>query len=152
MTPMMRILNEQGRYVASTATVAAEGNFLAEDGMKFDVSLFSMAPKEAMAIDPQQRILLELTHGALESACYIGSISSEFKDSFQHDPLAINTSSMVQSGGGMLYIEILGPYLESEIDTVPKQNEQDLLEALSNTLSSCRATATLEITSLSNQY
>lgn len=56
----------------------------------FDPLYFGLSPKEASDMDPQQRILLELTHEAIQSAgyepklldkstaVYIGSVSSDF--------------------------------------------------------------------------
>lgn len=50
------------------ATNATAGYWLEEDYTKFDAQFFNITPKEAEAIDPQQRILLEVVYEALESA------------------------------------------------------------------------------------
>lgn len=43
------------------------GNFLKEDVGLFDVSFFSITANEAEAMDPQQRMLLELAFESLEN-------------------------------------------------------------------------------------
>lgn len=61
------------------------GHFLAEsDNLKyFDTSFFSMSPKEADDVDPQQRMLLEVVYECMQSSgqvnwrgskigCYVG--------------------------------------------------------------------------------
>ena len=47
---------------------AVGGNFLKEDLGLFDAPFFSLTAQEATSMDPQQRILLECTFEALESA------------------------------------------------------------------------------------
>ncbi|CAN8104139.1 unnamed protein product [Discula destructiva] len=49
-------------------TDAPVGYFLEEDHRRFDASFFNITPKEAEAIDPQQRKLMEVVHEAFESA------------------------------------------------------------------------------------
>ncbi|KAF3002248.1 t1pks [Neopestalotiopsis sp. 37M] len=44
------------------------GHFIDGDVRDFDHSFFRMSPQQAMAMDPQQRILLEMTYEAIESA------------------------------------------------------------------------------------
>ncbi|KAK2036658.1 beta-ketoacyl synthase domain-containing protein [Colletotrichum somersetense] len=52
------------------ATNATQGYFLEQDHRVWDAGFFSITPKEAEAIDPQQRIILEVVYEALESAGY----------------------------------------------------------------------------------
>lgn len=51
-------------------TNSARGYWLDQDHRAFDAHFFHIPPKEAEAIDPQQRMLLEVTYEALESAGY----------------------------------------------------------------------------------
>jgi pimaricinolide synthase PimS1 len=48
-------------------TYTRSGGFL-HDAARFDAELFSIAPREALAMDPQQRVLLEATWKAFEDA------------------------------------------------------------------------------------
>ncbi|OLN81353.1 Nonribosomal peptide synthetase 14-like protein 2 [Colletotrichum chlorophyti] len=52
------------------ATNATQGYFLEEDHRVWDAGFFNITPKEAEAIDPQQRIILEVVYEAMESAGY----------------------------------------------------------------------------------
>lgn len=57
-----------GEYHGTTNS--AKAYFLEQDHRLFDASFFNITPKEAEAIDPQQRMLLEVVYEALESAGY----------------------------------------------------------------------------------
>ena len=57
-----------GEYHGTTNSPKAY--FLDQDHRVFDASFFNITPKEAEAIDPQQRMLLEVVYEALESAGY----------------------------------------------------------------------------------
>ncbi|KAI8310487.1 Reducing polyketide synthase BOA6 [Colletotrichum sp. SAR11_59] len=52
------------------ATNATQGYFLEQDHRVWDAGFFNITPKEAEAIDPQQRIVLEVVYEAMESAGY----------------------------------------------------------------------------------
>ncbi|KAK3990438.1 Compactin diketide synthase mokB [Cladorrhinum sp. PSN332] len=75
------------------------GNFLKEDVIGFDAPFFSISAKEAHAMDPQQRIALELTFEALENAgiriqdvagsdmgCYMACFAHDYLRLRCHDP------------------------------------------------------------------
>lgn len=73
------------------------GHFLSEDPAYFDAPFFSITKGEAMALDPQQRLVLESVYHALENAglpldTVSGSNTSVFVSGFNHDHLAnLNT-------------------------------------------------------------
>lgn len=57
-----------GEYHGTTNSPKAY--FLEQDHRVFDAGFFNITPKEAAAIDPQQRMLLEVVYEALENAGY----------------------------------------------------------------------------------
>ena len=109
------------------------GNFL-RDPEAFDHRFFKKSSREAMAWDPQQRILLEVVYEALESAgyfgpnsnpetddygCYIGAVMNNYYDNVScHPPTAyatLGTSRCFLSGCMSHYFGWTGPSLT--IDT-----------------------------------
>ncbi|KAH8664734.1 polyketide synthase [Xylariales sp. PMI_506] len=78
--------------------VTKGGYFLKEDVSKWDAAFFATTATEARAIDPQQRILLELTYEGLESAgipiesiagtetaCFVGGFTHDYKNIIARD-------------------------------------------------------------------
>jgi zearalenone synthase (highly reducing iterative type I polyketide synthase) len=74
------------------------GHFLKEDPYVYDAAFFNITAIEAVAMDPKQRIAMEVTYEALENAnlsledisgtkttCYIGSAVSDYRDSVIRD-------------------------------------------------------------------
>ena len=72
-------------------TDAPKGYWLEQDHRAFDASFFNIPPKEAEAIDPQQKILLETVYEGMESAgltmngcsgeqigVFVGSMSADY--------------------------------------------------------------------------
>ncbi|KAI0205149.1 polyketide synthase [Astrocystis sublimbata] len=80
--------HEDGTHKGTTN--AQYGYFLDQDLGHFDASFFGISGKEAEAIDPQQRLILEVVYEALESAGITlqdidGSQTSVFCGSFTND-------------------------------------------------------------------
>ncbi|TLD11793.1 hypothetical protein PspLS_11646 [Pyricularia sp. CBS 133598] len=74
------------------------GHFLKEDPYKWDPAFFNITAAEASALDPKQRIAMEVTYEAFENAglpipkvagtqtaCYIGSSTSDYRDMVTRD-------------------------------------------------------------------
>jgi acyl transferase domain-containing protein len=88
------------------------GNFV-DDIKRFDNSFFGINPKEAATLDPQQRMLLELSVEALESSgylsshvrdagdavgCFIGSSLNEYLDNTtSHAPSAYTATGTIRA-------------------------------------------------------
>lgn len=79
-------------------TNAAKSYWLEEDHRVFDASFFNITPKEAEAMDPQQKILLEVVYEAMEAAglsiqdysgekvsCYVGTMTADYDGLTQRD-------------------------------------------------------------------
>lgn len=109
------------------------GNFL-KDSDTFDHKFFGKSSREAVAWDPQQRILLEVVYEALESAgyfgasseteprdygCYIGAVMNNYYDNLSCHPgtayATVGTSRCYLSGCMSHYFGWTGPSLT--IDT-----------------------------------
>ena len=74
------------------------GYFLKEDPYVFDAAFFNITAAEAMALDPRQRIALEVAYEALENAgmplqkvagtqtaCFMGASMSDYRDAVARD-------------------------------------------------------------------
>ncbi|KAL2192947.1 polyketide synthase [Corynascus similis CBS 632.67] len=90
-------------------TNSPKAYFIDQDHRVFDAGFFNISPKEAEAIDPQQRMLLEVVYEALESAGYTlqqyagkkvavfaGLMSGDYDTLSQRDEL--NTSQYYATG------------------------------------------------------
>ncbi|KAI0973103.1 hypothetical protein F4678DRAFT_478311 [Xylaria arbuscula] len=116
-------------------TTNVRGSYFLEDDIRsFDASFFNITPKEAEAIDPQHRILLETIYEALESAgltiqelqgsstsVYVGLMIRDFMDVQARDPdyfsqyMVTGTSSALNANRISYFFDWKGPSLT--IDT-----------------------------------
>lgn len=91
------------------------GYFLHEDIAAFDAPFFSISPAEAVSMDPLQRILLEVTYEAIESAgiplttlagsdtgCYVGNFFSDYDQISKKDPETLPKYHSVGIGQAIL--------------------------------------------------
>ncbi|MEV5322460.1 beta-ketoacyl synthase N-terminal-like domain-containing protein, partial [Streptomyces sp. NPDC052687] len=95
-------------------TYTRSGGFL-YDAAHFDPAFFGIAPREALVMDPQQRLMLEASWQALESAginphTLKGSSTGVFAGSFHHDydPGGGSVGSLV-SGRVAYHLGLQGP-------------------------------------------
>ena len=86
---------------------ASGGHFLREDVAAFDANFFSINQAEAVSMDPNQRLMLEIVYEALENAglsltsvagtntgCYIGNFGSDYREMIFGDRDSIPKYSM----------------------------------------------------------
>ncbi|ROV92576.1 hypothetical protein VMCG_08954 [Cytospora schulzeri] len=104
------------------------GHFLKEDPFVYDAAFFNITATEAVALDPKQRIAMEVTYEALENAnlslqdisgtqttCYIGSAVSDYRDSVIRDFLQNPKYHLLGTGEEMIsnrishFLNIHGP-------------------------------------------
>ncbi|KAE8376147.1 hypothetical protein BDV26DRAFT_294376 [Aspergillus bertholletiae] len=98
------------------------------DPAKFDASFFNISAQEAIAMDPQQRIILEVIYEALENAgltleslageryaCFVGGHPGDYWDVFARDPDSRPVNAGIGGSGTMLsnrvshFLGITGP-------------------------------------------
>ena len=115
-------------------TNAPKSYWIEQDHRVFDASFFNITPKEAEAIDPQQKMLLEVVYEAMESAgipiqdfagkkvsCFIGSMTADFDGLTQKDEqtssqyCATGTSRAIISNRISYFFDWKGPSMT--IDT-----------------------------------
>lgn len=104
------------------------GHFLKEDPYAYDAAFFNITAAEAVALDPKQRIAMEVTYEALENAnlglhgvwgtqttCYIGSAVSDYRDSVVRDFMQNPKYHLLGTGEEMIsnrishFLNIHGP-------------------------------------------
>ncbi|KAL4940592.1 hypothetical protein BDV06DRAFT_223966 [Aspergillus oleicola] len=87
--------SKRGRLGTS---VASGGHFLEQDLAAFDAAFFNISQNEASSMDPQQRLSLEVSYEAFESAgvpidklsnsqtgCYMGGFTSDWREAMTRD-------------------------------------------------------------------
>ena len=117
----------QGRPARSNSNLRFWGNFL-RDIEAFDHGFFKKSPREAVSMDPQQRVLLQVAYEALESSgyfadssrpedvgCYIGACATDYDFNVASHPpsaySAIGTLRSFLSGKLSHYFGWSGPSL-----------------------------------------
>mgnify|MGYP001073117447 CR=1 FL=1 len=116
-----------GRWAATDGAAPRAGAFLA-DVEGFDPRFFTIAPREAAAMDPQHRLLLEVTwealaHAGFDPAALAGSRTGVFVGLATHDfarrvpdaaidrHFGVGTSPAVASGRIAYLLDLHGPTL-----------------------------------------
>lgn len=116
-----------GRWHAASETAPREGGFLA-DVEGFDARFFGIAPREAAAMDPQHRLLLEVVWEALEHAAidphrlagtqtgvFVGLATNDFArrvpDQAVDRYFGVGSSPAVASGRIAYLLDLRGPCL-----------------------------------------
>ncbi|KAF7590609.1 hypothetical protein BBP40_002604 [Aspergillus hancockii] len=124
--------NLQGFYDGSDRpkTLRSPGAMFMESvhPAEFDAPFFNISPQEATAMDPQQRVLLEVIYEALENAgltleslagekygCFVGGHTGDYWDVFARDPDSRPVNVGIGGSGTMLsnrvshFLGIKGP-------------------------------------------
>ena len=110
------------------ATNVSHSYFLEDDPRLFDSVFFNTAPREAEAIDPQQRLLMETVYESMENAgypleqlqgtqtsCYVGLMTADYTDTQARDPdffsqyMATGTSRSLISNRLSYFFDWHGP-------------------------------------------
>ncbi|TQN73576.1 Highly reducing polyketide synthase alt5 [Colletotrichum shisoi] len=106
------------------------GHFLKDDVSAFDAPFFAITPKEAHAMDPQQRMALEVSYESLENAgiriediagtsmgCYMASFTRDYSSLRAHDPEDLPLYEATGNGSTLIsnrvswYFDLRGPSL-----------------------------------------
>ncbi|RYP75275.1 hypothetical protein DL771_002495 [Monosporascus sp. 5C6A] len=117
-----------GSRAGSMNTTSREGYFLTEGVDRFDARFFSITPEEAKAMDPTQRILLELAYESIENAglkldevagqrmsCFIGACQHDYWDLQAYDMDASPKYTATGAGTALLanriswFFDLKGP-------------------------------------------
>ena len=90
-------------------------HFLRQDVAAFDANFFNINQTEALAMDPQQRIMLEIAYEAFESAglpletiagtdtsCFVGNFTNDYREMLFRDPDSAPLYSLSGSGSELI--------------------------------------------------
>lgn len=129
------------------------GGFI-DNAEKFDAAFFGISPKEALSMDPQQRIFLEVSWEALESACippssiqgsktgiYVGVATHDYItfEMYSGRPTSVDDYSFTGTASSVLaarlayYLDLHGPCMS--IDTACSSSLVAIHEACKSLLS-----------------
>ena len=121
----------EGRGNLPQPKISKRGCFV-DRPFDFDPMFFGISPKEATAIDPQQRLFLELSIQALQQAGYGGKYRPENIGVF----VGCGQNTYIEHFTNYQYYEELRQRLQesSWFDNLPSQDRQHLLKTLSQVL------------------
>ena len=104
------------------------GYYLRQDVAAFDTNFFKISNNEAQAIDPHQRLMLEVAYEAFENAgltiedvagtntsCYVGNFVSDYREMIFRDPDSAPTYTVTGTGTSLVsnrvswFFDLKGP-------------------------------------------
>lgn len=107
---------------------AFPGHYLRDDVYAFDANFFDISRKEAKAMDPSQRLMLEVAYEAFENSgillsavagtntsCYVGQFVSDYREMVFRDPDSAPTYTVTGTGTSLIsnriswFFDLRGP-------------------------------------------
>ncbi|KAI6392280.1 Type I Iterative PKS [Pyricularia oryzae] len=112
-------------YEREGMTNVVGGHFIRDDVASFDAPFFGLSEEMASSLDPQIRMLLELTFEAAENvgsntSVYTGAFSHDYHDSQHRDPDTLPRTMLSGNGAAMLsnrishFFDLRGPSLTTD--------------------------------------
>ncbi|KAM0800892.1 putative polyketide synthase [Usnea florida] len=126
--------NKSGRFDAPLSDREEEGKtafagyYLRDDVYAFDANFFDISRKEAKAMDPSQRLMLEVAYEAFENSgmpldavagtntsCYVGQFVSDYREMLFRDPDSAPTYTVTGTGTSLIsnrvswFFDLRGP-------------------------------------------